>query len=104
MIEKFIQGRNHNKEFFKELQLKAKVLFKNLSSAWRYKDTRSILELMEEHNLLMQELNKKYHLDIYTDEHKDLENLASQSGLFYKPSGAGGGDLGFILSLSLIHI
>jgi len=104
MIEKYFQSRNHNKEFFMELQLKAEVLFKNLSSAWRYKDTRSILELMEEHNLLMQELNKKYHLGIYTDEHKDLENLASQSGLFYKPSGAGGGDLGFILSDSEIKV
>ena len=41
---------------------------------------------------------------VLKDEHKDLENLASQSGLFYKPSGAGGGDLGFILSDSEIKV
>jgi len=98
MIEKYFKGRNHHKDFFKEFQFKANLLFKNLSSSWRDKDARSILELMEEHNILMQELNKKYDLGIYTEQHQDLANLASQSGLFYKPSGAGGGDLGFILS------
>ena len=98
MIEKYFAGRNHHKDFSKELQFKANLLFKNLSSSWRDKDTRSILELMEEHSILMQELNKKYDLGIYTEQHQDLANLASQSGSFYKPSGAGGGDLGFILS------
>ena len=47
---------------------------------------------------LMQELNETYDLGMYTDEHQDLANLANESGSFYKPSGAGGGDLGFILS------
>ena len=98
MIEKFFAVRNNHKDFFKELQFKADLLFKNLSSSWRDKDTRAILELMEEHNILMQELNKKYDLGIYTEQHQDLANLASESGSFYKPSGAGGGDLGFILS------
>ena len=98
MIEKYSEGRNHNKVFFKELQFQANLLLKKLSFTWRDKDTRSILGLMEEQNILMQELNKKYALGIYTKEHRDLANLASQSGLFYKPSGAGGGDLGLILS------
>jgi len=104
MIEKYLEGRNQNKDFFKKFQLQANLLFKNLSSSWRDKDTRSILELMEEHNILMQELNEIYDLGIYTDEHQDLANLASQSGSFYKPSGAGGGDLGFILSDSEIKL
>ena len=104
MIEKYFEGRSYNKDFFKELQLKANLLLKNLSSSWRNKDTRAILELMEEHNIIMQELNETYDLGIYTDEHQDLANLANESGSFYKPSGAGGGDLGFILSDSEIKL
>ena len=46
----------------------------------------------------MQQLDQRYHLGIYTDEHQALANLAKKSGVFYKPSGAGGGDLGFILT------
>ena len=57
-----------------------------------------LLELMEQYSILMHRLNEKYDLGIYTDEHQDLANLASKLGLFYKPSGAGGGDLGFILT------
>ncbi len=104
MIERYLEGRSYNIDFFRKLQLKANPLFRNLSSSWRNKDTRAILELMEEHNILMQELNEKYDLGIYTDEHQDLANLASESGIFYKPSGAGGGDLGFILCDSEIKL
>jgi len=104
MIEKYFEGRKHNNNFFKELQFEANLLLENLSSSWKDQDTRSILELMEEHNTLMQELNEKYDLGIYTDEHQHLGSLASESGLFYKPSGSGGGDLGFILSDSEIKL
>jgi len=69
-----------------------------LSLSWKAKDSESVLELMEQYNVLMQQLDQKYHLGIYTDEHQDFSNLAKKSGIFYKPAGAGGGDLGFILS------
>ena len=53
---------------------------------------------MEQYNILMQRLNEKYNLGIYTDEHQELAKLTNKLGLFYKPSGAGGGDLGLILA------
>jgi len=37
-------------------------------------------------------------LDIYSSEHQLLARLATLSGVTYKPSGAGGGDLGLALS------
>ena len=98
MIQKYYEGKIHHKEFFEKLQVDADQLLKELSSSWRDKDLRSILELMKEYNAFMHRLNEKYALGIYTDEHQDLANLASKLGLFYKPSGAGGGDLGFILT------
>ena len=46
----------------------------------------------------MRQLDDKYHLGIITNEHQSLANLANKSEVFYKPSGSGGGDLGFILT------
>ena len=40
-------------------------------------------ELMEKYNALMQQLDQKYRLGIYTDEHQVLANLAKKSGIFY---------------------
>jgi phosphomevalonate kinase len=37
-------------------------------------------------------------LDVYSTEHQQLARLAARSGVTYKPSGAGGGDLGLALS------
>jgi len=98
MIQKYYEGQIHHKEFFEKLQTDADQLLHDLSSSWKDKDIKSILELMEQYNSLMHRLNEKYDLGIYTDEHRDLANEASKLGLFYKPSGAGGGDLGFILT------
>ena len=98
MIEKYLKGNIYNRDFFSALKIDADRLLKRLSLSWKAKDSESILELMEKYNALMQQLDQKYHLEIYTDEHQALANLAKKSGVFYKPSGAGGGDLGFILT------
>ena len=98
MIQKYYEGQIHRKEFFEQLQTDADQLLQDLSSSWKDKDIKSILELMEQYSSLMHRLNEKYDLGIYTDEHQDLANEASKLGLFYKPSGAGGGDVGFILT------
>ena len=98
MIEKYLKGNIYNREFFSVLKIDADRLLKRLSLSWKAKDSESVLELMEKYNALMQQLDQKYHLGIYTDEHQALANLAKKSGVFYKPSGAGGGDLGFILT------
>jgi len=98
MIEKYLKGHINNKEFFSSLKADADRILKELSISWKSKDSKSILRLMNQYNILMQQLDEKYHLGIYTDEHQTLANLTSKSGLVYKPCGAGGGDLGFILT------
>jgi len=98
MIEKYLKGHIKNKEFFLALKTDADLILKQLSLSWKSKDSETILALMKQYNVLMQQLDEKYHLGIYTKEHQALANLTSQSGLLYKPSGAGGGDLGLILT------
>ena len=98
MIQKYFNGHTQHKEFFEKLQIDVNQVLKELSLSWIDHDISSILELMEQYNILMQRLNEKYNLGIYTDEHQELAKLTNKLGLFYKPSGAGGGDLGLILT------
>ena len=43
-------------------------------------------------------MDHDFDLGIYTQEHNKILDLTASIDLFYKPSGAGGGDLGVIIS------
>tara|TARA_Y100000590_G_scaffold80095_1_gene88927 strand:+ start:964 stop:1953 length:990 start_codon:yes stop_codon:yes gene_type:complete len=98
MIEKYLDAYTNDKEFFSALKADADLILEKLSLSWKSKDSKAILRLMDQYSILMQQLDEKHHIGIYTEEHQALANLTSKSGLLYKPSGAGGGDLGFILT------
>jgi len=55
---------------------------------------------MQEYNTFIKQLNEKFNLGIFTDEHRQLLDFAKRIGIFYKPSGAGGGDLGLVITNS----
>ena len=101
MIERYLKGHINNKEFFLRLKTDADQCLENLSLSWEAKDCESILGLMQKYNIFMQQLDEMYHLGIYTNEHRILANLANKLEIFYKPSGAGGGDLGFLLTKNI---
>lgn len=47
---------------------------------------------------LLHELTKRLHLNIFDGIHDILYNRARQGGILYKPTGAGGGDVGMAIS------
>ena len=98
MIEKYNQGKASHPFFFNKLCSETNQLLNQILIAWDVQGSPMILELMKKYNTYIKLLNEKFDLGIYTDEHQKLINLANESEMFYKPSGAGGGDLGFILS------
>lgn len=104
MIEKYSKGHTKNKEFFLTLKTDADRCLDNLSLSWKEKDSESILILMKQYNIYMRQLDEMYDLGIYTNEHEILANLAKKSEIFYKPSGAGGGDLGILLTKNVQKI
>ena len=55
---------------------------------------------MEEYNTFIKQLNEKFNLGIFSDEHKRLIDFARNADIFYKPSGSGGGDLGLVITNS----
>ena len=98
MLERYQKGKILNEEFFKTVFSDAKEILKELSFAWQLEDTNLIISFMEEYNMLIHLLNEKFDLQIFSREHQFLMQIAKQLGIFYKPSGAGGGDLGIVLS------
>jgi len=63
-------------------------------------NTDRFVELSDTYGLSMQQLGKSAGVSIMSAEHLQLKELANQCGAAYKPSGAGGGDIGIALSSS----
>ena len=98
MIEKYNYGKASNQTFFKKLYPEINYLLNQISIAWHDQDSAKILELMQKYNTYIKQLNKKFNLGIFTNEHKGFIDLARRLDIFYKPSGAGGGDLGLVIT------
>ena len=73
----------------------------NLSNAWRSEDVDQIIDLLRAYDVQIKKLDKIGDIGIYTQVHADIQNIASRHNVFYKPSGAGGGDIGLAFSSSL---
>jgi len=100
MIDKYNHGKNSNQTFFNKLYSETNHLLNQISIAWDTQDSLKILKLMQTYNTFINQLNEKFNLGIFTDEHKRLIDLARSADVFYKPSGAGGGDLGLVMTNS----
>jgi len=61
-------------------------------------DTASLLDDLSEFREAMKRLGRATGIPILSDEHLRLEGLARDCGVRYKPSGAGGGDVGIGLT------
>lgn len=55
-----------------------------------------VLALMDEYFHALVELAQHSGAEIVTERHRELRRLAAESGAVFKPSGAGGGDLGLV--------
>ena len=73
----------------------------NLSNAWRSENIDQIIDLLTAYDVQIKKLDKIGDIGIYTQLHTEVQNIASGYNLFYKPSGAGGGDIGLVFSSSL---
>ena len=100
MIEKYNHGKDSNQIFFNKLYSEINHLLNQISTAWDTQNSAKIIELMQTYNTFINQLNEKFNLGIFSDEHKRLIELARSADIFYKPSGAGGGDLGLVITNS----
>lgn len=68
------------------------------ADAWRAGDTQAVLEATAACARALDGLGETAGLDIGGGGHAELARLADTAGVVYKPSGAGGGDLGLALA------
>jgi len=67
-------------------------------SACGSNDLAQFLHLVAAYNKALSDLSDEAGLNFYTPVHRGLEKSAVAGGCVYKPSGAGGGDFGLLLS------
>lgn len=72
----------------------------SLSNAWRSEDIDLIIDLLRNYDVHIKALDNIGDIGIYTRVHSDIQNISSRYDVFYKPSGAGGGDIGLAFSSS----
>lgn len=65
---------------------------------WRRTDARAIIEAMEAFTQQIDRIDQAAGLGYWAGGHRQLAELAADCGCAYKPSGAGGGDFGLLLS------
>jgi phosphomevalonate kinase len=68
--------------------------------ALRTQDTAALCALADEYRLAMAGLGERSGTPIVSEPHRVLASVARAAGCGYKPSGAGGGDIGLIFAAS----
>jgi phosphomevalonate kinase len=71
-----------------------------LSTAWKSQSINAILDLLVAYDAQLKKIDHLGSIGIYTTIHKNIQRVAEEFNVFYKPSGAGGGDIGIALSSS----
>ena len=71
-----------------------------LSTAWKSQSINAILDLLVAYDAQLKKIDHLGSIGIYTTIHKNIQRVAKEFNVFYKPSGAGGGDMGIALSSS----
>jgi phosphomevalonate kinase len=70
----------------------------NVAAAWSLGDSRQILEAFPAYIDALRQFSVDHDLGIFDAGHEELAQQASDSGIVYKPCGAGGGDIGIVLA------
>jgi mevalonate kinase len=76
MIEKYNHGKISNQIFFNKVYSETNHLLNQISTAWDTQDSAKIVELMQKYNTFIKQLNEKFNLGIFTDEHRQLMEIA----------------------------
>ena len=100
-IENYQKARNLYPKEFKIALDQLLEITQKISIAWKSEDVNLIIDLLISYDAQIKRLDKIGDIGIYTPVHTKIQNIASRHNVFYKPSGAGGGDIGLAFSSSL---
>ena len=90
-------------DYFSNHAPKMKSELDRLHDAILKNDSSLMMNYLIRYNELLVEMDNKFNIGVF-DHHHDLIRLAKDHGIFYKPSGSGGGDLGLLISTDKIKL
>ncbi|MAX29381.1 MAG: hypothetical protein CMG14_00200 [Candidatus Marinimicrobia bacterium] len=97
MIKRYQDAKKKNPKYFLKQAEAMKAELDHLHSSLLKKDSQLIIEHLRTYNNLLLDLDSKFEVGIF-NHHHEMQELANSKNIFYKPSGAGGGDLGLMIS------
>tara|TARA_B100001996_G_scaffold134441_1_gene102334 strand:- start:1651 stop:2634 length:984 start_codon:yes stop_codon:yes gene_type:complete len=103
MIDRYQTGKEKHPSYFLKQAKKMKMELDYIHSFISKKDSNSILKHLRAYNDLLLDLDRKLNIGIF-DNHDEVTRLAENEGVFYKPSGSGGGDLGLLIGNESMRI
>ncbi len=103
MIDRYQAGKEKHPSYFSKQAKKMKMELDYIHSFISKKDSNSILNHLRAYNNLLLDLDRMLKIGIF-DNHDEMIRLAEKEGIFYKPSGSGGGDLGLLISNESLSI
>ncbi len=96
MIERYEAAKNKYNDYFTKHAPKMKHELELLYESILKSDNESIFQYLAEYNKSLVDMNNVFNLGIFNN-HLKLIKLAKDEGVFYKPSGSGGGDIGIVI-------
>ena len=96
MIDKYQSAKHKHPKYFTKQSKIMKRQLEFIYSSILKKDSQLMLKNLSKYNDLLFDLDSKFQVGIFNCHHEMME-LAKSMDIFYKPSGAGGGDLGLII-------
>jgi len=97
LLGKLATWREKNHKYYKSLMDQMADVSTVAVNAAGEDDCARFLGAVSAYGRCLEDLGKRADIDVYSRPHRRLSALAFDSGLVYKPCGAGGGDLGVVL-------
>ncbi len=95
MVESVMRLKKEQPGIYDRLQKQMREISTAACDAAQANQCGSFLEAIDRYYMVMEELGHISGTDIISENHRRIGNLVKSSGAVYKPSGAGGGDIGF---------
>ena len=96
MINKYKAAKKRYIDYFSIHAPKMKNELEQLFGSILMKDNKSIFQNLDRYNELLADMDNQFNLGVFNNHH-ELIKLAKDEDIFYKPSGAGGGDIGLLI-------
>lgn len=96
-VRKFLGGDNDVRSNARTAELIDHAF--RVAAAWRSRSAAEILTAMADYVPALAQFSDEFGLDVFAAGHDQMSALATESGIVYKPCGAGGGDIGVAMAI-----